>query len=189
MPSDAGAPASERGAEPRDVPGGALLGIWPAVAAAALAFNVFYLRRHHRGLVSGKLSDFAINFLLPIFLVAAAEWLIALLRLFGARLGPRLGPRGVWIACLTSASYFTLLKAWPPFTAVHRALLTYLDVPFGGGRSFRNLADPTDLVTLVTMPLAALYLHFRQLRHSQPPRRAAAAPDPPPAPGSSEIRP
>jgi hypothetical protein len=57
-----------------------------------------------------------------------------------------------------SATYFALLKAWPAFTSVHRALLSYLDVPFGGGRSFRNLADPTDLFTLVTTPLAALYL-------------------------------
>lgn len=130
----------------------------PALAAAALAFNVVYLRKAHPGFVSGKLSDLAINVLLPIFLVAAAEWLLALARLAGARVEPRLGPRGVLWACLVSATYFALLKAWPPFTSVHRALLGWLDLPFGGGRSFRNLADPTDLVTLVVTPLAALHL-------------------------------
>jgi hypothetical protein len=162
--SDAEDPARER--RLFDVPGAALLGIWPFIAAAALAFNVFYLRRHHRGFISGKLSDVAINFLLPIFLVSAAEWLLALLRLVGARVEPRVGLRGIWIACLASALYFTLLKAWPPFTAVHRALLTHLDALLGGGRSFRNLADPTDLVALVTVPLSALYLRRAALRRA-----------------------
>jgi len=173
VPSDASSPPSHPKAGPRffDVPGAALLGIWPAVAVAALAFNVFYLRRHHRGLVSGKLSDFAINFLLPIALVSAAEWILAFLRLFRARVDPRLGPRGIGLACLVSASYFTLLKAWPPFTLVHRALLSSLDIPFGGGRSFRNLADPTDLIALVTVPLAALYLRRVAALRSRPPDR------------------
>jgi hypothetical protein len=150
-----------------DVPGLALLHPLPAVAAAALAFNILYLRKAHPGIVSGKLSDLAINVLLPIFLVAAAEWLLALARLAGARVDPRLGPRGVLLACLVSAAYFTLLKAWPPFTSVHRALLGGLDVPFGGGRSFRNLADPTDLVTLAATPLAALHLLRVARRRSQ----------------------
>ena len=162
MPSDASSRPVDRSARSRtrilDVPGAALLGLWPAVAAAALAFNVFYLRRHHRGLLSGKLSDFAINFLLPIALVSAAEWSLALLRLFRPRVEPRLGPLGIGIACLVSASYFAVLKTWPPFTHAHRALLSILDIPFGGGRSFRNLADPTDLIALVMVPLAALYL-------------------------------
>lgn len=161
MPSDPKTSPKSRRERLLDAPGAALLGIWPVIAAAALAFNVFYLRRHHRGFVSGKLSDFAINFLLPIALVSAAEWSLALLRFFGARVEPRLGPRGIGIACLASASYFALLKAWPPFTLAHRAWLSILDIPFGGGRSFRNLADPTDLIALVMVPLSALYLARR----------------------------
>lgn len=143
-------------------PGAALLGIEPAIAAAALALNVFYLRKKHSGFISGKLSDFAASFLLPIFLVAATEWFLALLRFVGMRVEARVGKRGIWIACLVGAGYFTLLKAWPVFTEVHRTLLSWLDVPFGGKRSFRNLADPTDLVALVSYPLAGFYLMRRR---------------------------
>jgi len=144
--------------ESSSTPGAALIGIWPAIAALALAFNVFYLRKYHAGLISGKLSDFAASFLLPIFLVAAAEWFWALLRVFGLRVDPQLSKRGILIACLVAAGYFTLLKTWPAFTDVHRTLLGWLDAPFGGKRSFRNHADPTDLVALICYPLAGWYL-------------------------------
>jgi hypothetical protein len=131
---------------------------WSLLAAAALAFNVFWLRRRHPGVVSGKLSDVAICFLLPVLLVAAAEWLRAFARLCGARVGVRLGRRGIWVACGLSAAYFALLKTWPAFTGVHRALLGGVDALLGGGRSFRNLADPTDLVALVMVPLSGWHL-------------------------------
>ncbi len=165
--------SSDRGKQSDHFPGRALLGIEPALAAALLAFNVHYLRRTHPGVVSGKLSDLAINFLLPVFLVAVAEWLLALGALFGLRVEPRLGRRGILLACAVSAVYFTLLKTLPAFTSVHRALLGFLDMPFGGGRSFRNLADPTDLLTLVSTPLAALYLLRRLTPGSAPPPRRA----------------
>ena len=141
-----------------DVPGWALLHPWSWLAAAALAFNVVWLRRRHPGVVSGKLSDLAICFLLPVFLVAAAEWSFTFARLWGARVGPRVGRRGIGVACGVSVAYFALLKTWPAFTGVHRALLGVLDAPFGAGRSFRNLADPTDLVALVMVPLSAWHL-------------------------------
>lgn len=148
----------ESSAVPIDYPGRPMVAIWPALALAALCFNVFYLRRKHPGIISGKLSDVAINFLLPIFLVAAAEWSLALMRLLGARIEARVGLRGIVLACLSSATYFTLLKVVPAFTEVHRGLLSMLDAPFGGSRAFRNIADPTDLVALVCNPLAAIYL-------------------------------
>lgn len=140
------------------IPGAALIGFPPALAALALVFNVYYLRKYHAGLVSGKLSDFAASFLLPIFIVAAAEWLLTLLRFLGLRVEARVQKRGIVIACLIGALYFTLLKTWPAFTEVHRTLLSWLDVPFGGKRSFRNYADPTDLVALICYPLAGWYL-------------------------------
>ncbi|MDI1432631.1 hypothetical protein [Polyangium sorediatum] len=147
--------------EPRergDVPGRALLHPWSWLAGAALVLNVFWLRRRHPGVVSGKLSDLAICFLLPVFLVAAAEWSLVLARLCGARVGLGVGRRGIWVSCGVTVAYFALLKTWPAFTGVHRALLGVLDMPFGGGRSFRNLADPMDLVALVMVPLSAWHL-------------------------------
>jgi hypothetical protein len=138
----------------RAVPGACLAGVWPALAALALAFNVFFLRVHQPGLVSGKLSDLAINFLLPLVLVAAVEWLLAA----GGRFRP-LGVAARVALCGVSALYFTLLQLVPSFVQVHSALLGLLDLPFGGERSFsRNVADAADLLTLVATGLAALVL-------------------------------
>lgn len=145
--------------EPGDpFPGRALVHPRGLLAAAALAFNVFWLRRHHPGLISGKLSDFAINFLLPVFVAAACEWALALGRACRFTDRRTLSLRGVVVVCGLCASYFALLKTWPRFTDVHRTLLGFLDLPFGGHRRFRNLADPTDLVALVMVPLAGWHL-------------------------------
>lgn len=148
----------------RDVPGAFLLGPWPAIAAAALVFNVYYLRVHHPGLVSGKLSDLAINFLLPLLIVAAAEWLLAGAALARGDQPRQLGASGRLVTCAVSATYFALLQIVPPFVEVHARVATLLDVPFGGGRTFtRNVADLPDLLTLVTTLLAALYLGARAM--------------------------
>jgi hypothetical protein len=156
------------------VPGACLLGVAPAVAAGLLAFNVFYLRVRHPGAVSGKLSDVAIAFLLPVVLVAAVEWTLALVQAVRRRPFAPLGARGRLAACAVAGAYFALLKAWPPFTALHRGLLALLDAPLGGGRAFRNTPDPTDLFALVVLPLAALYL-VRHLRHRRHRRHGNAA--------------
>ena len=143
----------------RHVPGGCLLGQWPALAAAALAFNVYYLRVHHPGLVSGKLSDLAINFLLPLLIVAAAEWLMAGVALARGREPRNLGARGRLLACAVSALYFALLQIVPSFVELHAHVASFLDFPFGGGRTFtRNVADAPDLLTLVTT--AAAYVRL-----------------------------
>ncbi len=143
---------------PRPVPGEALLHPAPLAAAALLAANDLVLKRHAPGTASGKLSDLAINFLLPVALVAAAEWCafgIAALR----RTPFRRAGRGVALAaCAVSAGYFALLKTWSPFTQVHAALLGALARPFGGPARFVNAVDPGDLLTLAATPLAAFFL-------------------------------
>ncbi|RYE86953.1 MAG: hypothetical protein EOO75_15095 [Myxococcales bacterium] len=60
--------------------------------------------------------------------------------------------------CAVSALYFVLLKAWPGFTPVHRGLLGAVARPLGIVWKFRNIADPTDLVALVMVPLAGWHL-------------------------------
>jgi len=141
------------------VPGRCLLGAAPALAAGALAFNVYFLRIHHPGLISGKLSDLAINFLLPVALVAAMEWIAAIVsHVRGDPFVPA-SWRARLIACAVSAGYFSLLQLAPRFGDVHAALLAAVDVT---GRSFdRNIADAPDLIALITTPLAALYLRWR----------------------------
>jgi hypothetical protein len=146
-------------ARAHDVPGGFLLGPLPAIAAAALAFNVYVLRVHAPGHVSGKLSDLAINFLLPLLVAAAVEWLLAGVALVRGRRTEPLGTRGRIAACVVSACYFSLLQIVPSFVELHAHVASLLDVPFGGARTFtRNVADLPDLLTLVTTVFAALYL-------------------------------
>jgi hypothetical protein len=141
------------------VPGGCLVDWAPAVAACALAGNVFLLRVHHPGWLSGKLSDLAINFLLPVALLAAVEWAIAVSGWMAGRpFAPTPAPIRL-AACAVSALYFALLQLAPGFGQVHASLLHVLDLPLGGDRSFAgNIADPGDLVALATAPLAAIYL-------------------------------
>jgi hypothetical protein len=140
------------------VPGARLLGSWPALAAGVIAFNVYYWRPVHPGFVSGKLSDLGINFLLPVLLVAVAEWLSWLIQRARRRPFRPLGPAGVATACCVSAVYFALLKLVPAFTGLHVRLLELIAWPLLFVGAFRNTADPTDLVTLFTTPLAGWYL-------------------------------
>jgi hypothetical protein len=146
----------------RPIPGSCLVHWPPAFAACALAANVFLLRVHHPGWLSGKLSDLAINFLLPVTLVAATEWAIALTGWMAGRPFTGSHARLRLAACAVSALYFALLQLDPGFGQVHAGLLHILDLPLGGDRSFAgNIADPGDLIALATAPLAAMYLRAR----------------------------
>ncbi len=136
-----------------------LLGVAPAIAACVLAFNVYFLRVHHPGAVSGKLSDLAINFLLPLLVVAGCEWLLAATSVLRGRQPCALPPWWRLVACVVSATYFSLLQIVPSFVELHAHVAAVLDLPFGGNRTFtRNVADLPDLMTLVTTLLAARYL-------------------------------
>lgn len=140
-------------------PGDCLIGVAPALAAAALAFNAGYLRPHHPSPLTGKLSDVAINLLLPFVIVAGAEYLAFGVAWFRKRRWQPLSWRGRWIACASSALYFTLHELMPGFSAVHFRLLAILDLPFGGQRSFaRNVVDPGDLLTLAATLVAGWLL-------------------------------
>ena len=146
------------------VPGDLLLGGWPLLAAAVIAGNDLWLKANHPGLVSGKLSDLAINFLLPLVLVAAWQWSVFAIDAFSGRRcrAPRLPV--VWAVAI-SAGYFAALQLFPAFTDVHVALIRVLGAPLGIATPATNTPDPTDLFTLVTAPLALLYA-LRQRRRS-----------------------
>ena len=152
------------------IPGSLLIDWPPALAACALAANVFLLRVHHPGWLSGKLSDLAINFLLPVTLVAAIEWVIAVAGWTAGQPFTRTNAPVRLTACAVSATYFALLQMAPSFSQIHASLLHILDLPLGGDRSFAgNIADPGDLVALATCPLAAIYLTGRRARATTPP--------------------
>lgn len=141
-------------AQPTGTPGAALLHPAPAAAFALVALNDLWLKPHHPGWLSGKLSDLGLCFLLPVFLVALWEW--------GAWLLCRLRGRGRWLAgrgvilgaCGLAAGYFAALQLLPAAAALHVGILGAL-VP---SVRFVVTPDPSDLLALLTTPVAWLYL-------------------------------
>ncbi len=138
----------------RSYPGAAMLHPAPALAFAVVALNDLWLKPHHPGWLSGKLSDLGLCFLLPVFLVALWEW--------GAWIVARLRGGGAWGggggvslgACLLASGYFAALQLLPIAAVLHVEALGLL----APGRGFAVTPDPSDLWALVSTPLAFLHL-------------------------------
>jgi len=117
----------------------------PLGAVALLALNDHWLKRAWPGLVTGKLSDLAGCFVLPLFLSALlaclTRWPLA---------------RRLAVGAVVTSLFFAALKLSPAVAdAVARALdLSALGL--GGWRS-RIVADPTDLVALPCAWLAVAW--------------------------------
>lgn len=138
----------------RGVPGGVLLHPLPIAAALLIIVNDLWLKPLWPGFWSGKLSDVGICFLLPVALVAAAEWLVWV---------------GVWItgrdwtlpvtgtaavASITAAAYFALLQLSPAWVELHRHLIATV----GRISPAPVTRDPTDLICLLFCAAAYFYL-------------------------------
>ncbi len=113
-----------------------LVGPVPLLAVAALAVNDHVLKARFPGLVTGKLSDFAGAFVLPLFVSAA----LALATAWPLR--RRLGV-GVAVTALLLAA----VKLSPAAADAVVAGLDAVRAPLGVGQG-RIIADPTDLVAL-----------------------------------------
>ncbi len=135
-------------------PGAAMLHPAPALAFGLVALNDLWLKPQHPGWLSGKLSDLGLCFLLPVFLVALWEWGAWLVARLRGRGGWRPGRSVVLGACLVAAGYFAALQLLPVAAVLHVEALSML-VP---GRGFAVTPDPSDLLALVTTPLAYLHL-------------------------------
>jgi len=123
------------------------------LAAALIAFNDFYLKRSHPGLLSGKLSDFGLMFFFPVMLYAVFEWVLYVAEKVGA---PVVRPR--WLplaACALGASYFSVIKLFAAGAALHVRLLETI-VP---SRRFVATPDPTDLMALLVVPVTWTFLN------------------------------
>jgi hypothetical protein len=138
----------------RRAPGEFLLGAAPIGAALLVAFNDFWLKPRHPGVMSGKLSDLGLCFLFPLLVAAAAEWMLWPATVF-AKSAPAV-PRPALYAgsCWFSAAYFTGIKLFDGGAKLHVELLSIL-FP---GPSFRAVADPTDLLCLPLVWIAHRYL-------------------------------
>ncbi len=157
----------------RRVPGGALLGVYPLLAASLIVWNDFWLRPRFPGFLSGKLSGIGGCFLLPVVLVSAWEWATWLL----SRLrGLRWRPATTWVmrgAAVLSASYATLMEVLPGFGGFHR---TWLSAVFPFWRFRAGTPDVTDLLALVMVPLALVYLRYAERRRARLPALQPCAP-------------
>ena len=156
------------------VPGDLLLHPSVFFAALLLLFNDFILKRFWAGQVSGKLSDLAICFLLPLILVALWEWgawfFLRLQRLFLLLKSPRQGEedpqRYLWrpasrgihgLAVFLAGFYFAALQIWPWWGRFHQAWVGAVL----GGRAIHLTPDITDLWALWMLPVAWSFLGRR----------------------------
>ncbi len=116
----------------------------PIAAVALLAANDHYLKARFHNAITGKLSDLAICFLLPLFLSAslgAVTSLAARARLVAG--------------ALVTAAVFTALKVSP---AADHAYCRALDAAWSwAGLRFTAVADWTDLFCLPMVVVSALY--------------------------------
>ena len=142
-----------------------------AIAALLLVIaNDRYLKIHHPGPVSGKLSDFGGLLYFPLFV----STMIEVVRFLANRERWRTTPRAVaWISLLTGAA-FTLAKTWRPGASAYRAVFGAMWWPVDAARSLitgggwppvgrlRLVEDRSDLIALPA--LVASYLVARSVQ-------------------------
>ncbi|WP_233261322.1 hypothetical protein [Vitiosangium sp. GDMCC 1.1324] len=126
----------------------------PLAAVALMAVNDRWLKPTLHNALTGKLSDVAICFFLPLYLSA----LLALVTRW---------PRStrLHVGAGVCALLYTALKVSPLAVELFCAALRQVGTPLGL-TSFRAVADPTDLLTLPLVWAAVLY--GRQHTDSRP---------------------
>lgn len=164
------------GAASAAIPGAGLLSITALASAALVVANDLWLKRHHPGAWSGKLSDVGLCVFLPLFLAALIECVIAVGRLVRARLaaGPVSSRAVDHVACGVTVVYFAMIKTIPGATQLHVEMLSRVTAHW----HFRAVTDPTDLLCLPAMVLAVLAMKRRRsaARPSDVQRQRAIAP-------------
>jgi hypothetical protein len=117
----------------------------PLLAVALMAVNDRWLKPAFHNTLTGKLSDVAICFFLPLYVSA----LLALVTRWPVE-------RRVAVGAGVTALLFTALKVSQPAADLFCRLLLPLGAPLGL-TAFRAVADPTDLITLPLAGAAVLY--------------------------------
>jgi hypothetical protein len=127
----------------------------PLAAVALMAVNDRLLKPWFGNAVTGKLSDIAVCFFLPLFTSA----------LLG--LAWRKHPRArVLVGAGIATLVYTAQEMWPWFRDTLLAMLRVVGPPLGL-RSFGLTDDVTDLLALLMVPLAVAY-GWRRLRPPPP---------------------
>lgn len=115
------------------------------VAVLSFAVNNLLLKDTYPNALTGKLSDFAACFFLPLYLAALLTWVVD--RPLAWRL--RWGARATLVG-------FAAVKTLPLASTVLNELVAGL-TRWSGLVLRPNLVDPTDLIALVMVPLALAY--------------------------------
>ncbi len=123
----------------------------PIGAVALMAVNDRVLKPHFHNAITGKLSDLAICFFLPLFCSA----------LLGV-VWPRRPLARLLLAASLAAFVFAAQEIWPAFQASFLELLRWLGRPLGL-RHFELTTDLSDLWALLMIPIAVAY-GWRRLR-------------------------
>ncbi len=156
----------------QQAPGMVLLRPGAVIAAVALGVNDHLIKVHWPGLISGKLSDFAYCYLIPLVLLATMEWVLwgyGHLRRQPVVLSPRLWRWGVGVTCLLVSVHFFAIQFSQYLSSAHAEFFRHV-VPF---LNFKLVADPTDLIALPMIALA-----YRTLLNTERPGVANGADTP-----------
>lgn len=129
----------------------------PLLALALLVTNDVWLKPAFHSAVTGKVSDVALCFLMPLFFS----------EVLGLVLG--LAPRvRLALGALAAGVLFATLEVVPPVTRFAIAALTKVGPHVGLTGRFRMTSDWTDLFCLLLIPAAVAYGRLR-LEPSGPP--------------------
>jgi len=129
----------------------------PLAAVALMAVNDHWAKPTFHNALTGKLSDVAICFFLPLYVSA----LLALVTRWSLAMRTGLG-------AATTALLFTSIKVSQPAADLFCRVLGVVGGPLIGRDSFRAWADPTDLLTLPLVLAALLYSRTRAHLRSTP---------------------
>lgn len=151
------APASRP--SPAGVSGGELATAVPIAGLALLVFNDAVLKLHWPGVISGKLSDFAVVLYFPFLVTATFAVFSQPVRLLLARLRGRPSPGPVRLTrprlvvgmAITSFA-LSAVNLSPAARDLYLRLLDILDV-FRLMPSKGYVVDPTDLIGLTMLPV------------------------------------
>jgi hypothetical protein len=123
--------------------------IWCYAAVGLFALNNHFLKFHYHNWLTGKLSDFAACFFLPLFISAV----LALFVKWPLR-------RRVLIGAIVTVLIFSVVKLSPSASSILNNLLSFITLSFGFGGS-NNTTDVTDLIAL---PMVGVAYYFAAKR-------------------------
>ena len=128
----------------------------PLAALALIVVNDVWLKPAFHSALTGKLSDIALCFFMPLFISEVLGILFAV------------PPRArLWTGAVITAAVYTAQEIVPPFTRFALTVLRAVGPRLGIRGAFTLTSDWTDLLCLVLVP-AAVWYGRRRLERIRP---------------------